>query len=329
MEKLLVSVILPVYNAEHYLKDAIDSIIGQTYKNLEIIIINDGSSDGSDKIIRSYSDKRIRYVCNYPNKGLIDTLNIGFSLASGVYIARMDADDIALPVRIERQVECLNAHSDITVLGSAYAILGTDRVVRNSESNEEIKSRFLYHNPIGHPTVMLRKSFFEEKGLRYDKNYPSAEDYELWVNASLHGAKFLNISDVLLKYRLHNNQISAVKRSEQECTEIEIKSKYIISLFNHQFTPQQLAILFNRNIQCDIIDILKTTELVLHLAKVTGAIRLEYVKEDLKKIVLNKTLKENFKLSRLIRSLYNKNFYLFFSLKEALYLFKKSIFRSI
>ncbi|WP_052671756.1 glycosyltransferase family 2 protein [Photobacterium leiognathi] len=201
----LVSVILPVYNAEKYLHEALSSIVEQTYTNLEIIVINDGSTDNSLSIIKEFSvvDERIKII-NRENKGLIYSLNEAISISTGQYIARMDADDISLPLRIEKQVQLLETGYDIC--GCHFHFI--------TENGKFIKSRVVSVNPhfqsiiltrstpFAHGSVLIRKSFLDNNKIEYsNENYTSAEDYNLWVECFNYGARISNVDDYLFKYR--------------------------------------------------------------------------------------------------------------------------------
>ena len=157
-EKAFVTIILPVYNAAQHLNEAIDCILHQSYSFFELLLINDGSTDGSEEIIQSYTDSRIRYIKNPKNIGLIDTLNLGFSLAEGKYIARMDADDICSLNRLEKQVEFLNENHSVGLVGSDYESFGTiNKSIHYPSSYEELKFSALFYNPFCHPSMMIRK----------------------------------------------------------------------------------------------------------------------------------------------------------------------------
>ncbi len=199
----LVTVLMPVYNGEKYLKMAIDSILNQTYKNFELLIINDGSTDKSESIISKYSDERIFYVKNEKNLGLVTTLNKGLALAKGDYIARMDCDDISMPMRFEKQVRFMDENDEVGVCGTWIKFFGEGPgiVVKNPVSHREIECKLLFSNPMAHPTVMLRKSFFDRFNLTYSSNYQLAEDFELW-HRCVKLFKFHNIPEVLLRYRI-------------------------------------------------------------------------------------------------------------------------------
>lgn len=210
-----ISVVMPVYNGENYLTEAIDSILSQTFTDFELLIINDGSSDRSEQIIQSYPDDRIVYIKNEKNIGLIKTLNKGLDLAKGEYIARMDQDDISHPERFSRQVALLEENLEIGVCGTWFTLFsenGKDRVIKHPESHKSIKIGLIIKSLIGHPTVMMRKNAMNN--YRYDVNYQAAEDYELWTRL-IRITKFHNIQESLLQYRLHDTNMTVLENSTQ------------------------------------------------------------------------------------------------------------------
>ncbi len=202
----MISVLLAVYNGEKYLRDAIDSILNQTYTDFEFIIINDGSKDNSKEVILSYNDQRIVYVENEKNIGLSATLNKGIDLCTREYIARMDCDDFSLHHRFDRQVAYLNQHSNVGIVGSWTKVLGSQKVYTFPEHNDYIKARMLFNSMLSHPVVMMRKAMLNQYGLRYDKNYRYSQDYDLWVRAQQY-FEIANIQEVLLEYREHPTQM--------------------------------------------------------------------------------------------------------------------------
>ncbi|GHU05641.1 hypothetical protein FACS1894205_5940 [Alphaproteobacteria bacterium] len=211
-----VSVLLPAYNAEKYIAEAIQSILDQTFTDFEFIIINDGSKDNTVKIIRQFVDPRIIFIDNEQNSGLIAALNQGLDLARGEYIARMDADDISLPTRFAKQVAFMDANQDVGVLGSWVQWFGDDcgeRVLRRDSAVGFFE--VLRDCPVAHPTVMLRKSVFDKYDLRYDSDYVNCEDYELWSRA-IYYTKIVNLPEILLKYRRHDlnhdSSLSAIQK---------------------------------------------------------------------------------------------------------------------
>lgn len=220
-----VSVLMPVYNAEGFLAQAIDSIIGQTYSDWELVIINDGSTDSSKTIIESYSDKRIKYYENEGNLKLIKTLNKGIDLCQGEYIARMDADDISLPERLAKQVAFLDDNPLHIMCGTDAAVINNEGQkigkIRNIDSNDFLQINLLFSDPFVHPSVLIRRDVLIAK--RYDEYYKHIEDYELWCRIAPLG-HIANINEDLLEYRWHDTNISVLHSDTQS----KIKDEIII-----------------------------------------------------------------------------------------------------
>jgi glycosyltransferase involved in cell wall biosynthesis len=214
-----VTVLMPVYNGEKFLGPAIDSILRQTWHDFEFLIIDDGSSDGSMDIARSYDDPRIKIVQNTKNLGIIETLNKGIAAATGCYIARMDSDDVSLPRRLEKQVAFMDSHPEIGLCGTWIRLKGPSlrRVHRNPVDPDEIKATLFFRDIMAHPTVMMRTEWIRRFGLRYDPSFPHAEDWELWQRMTRY-FPLANIPEVLLEYRLNPGGISATKREDQAKT---------------------------------------------------------------------------------------------------------------
>jgi glycosyltransferase involved in cell wall biosynthesis len=212
----LVSVVMSVYNSAAYLAEAIESILHQTYSNFEFIIINDGSNDESLSIIKSYTDNRILSIDNDGNKGLIYSLNKGIDLAKGQYIARMDADDISLPTRLQKQVDFLEANSAIGVCSSNYIQFNgqLEKHYFAYDRHEEILVHLLFNSSLIHPSLMIRKSCLAQLDKLFDSNFQHAEDYELWSRL-IFKCRFANVPDTLIKYRLHKNQVTQLYKSIQ------------------------------------------------------------------------------------------------------------------
>ena len=206
-----ISVILPVYNAEKFVEAAVNSILQQTITDFEFIIINDGSTDNSLNILENLAkqDARIKLISR-ANKGLIATLNEAISISSSDYIARMDADDISMPTRLEKQLAYLKKHPKVAVLGTGYrymdeaGILGAKRNIFTKY--EDIKASFLFGNPIAHPSVMVNYRLLGDK-FEYRPEYKTIEDLELWCRISA-DYQISNLHEVLLHYRILNNSIS-------------------------------------------------------------------------------------------------------------------------
>lgn len=204
----LVSVVMPVYNSATYLEQAIRSILNQTFTNFELIIFNDGSEDNSSDIIKAIKDERIRFFDDSQNTGYVIRLNEGLRIAHGKYIARMDSDDIAYPERLAKQVAFMEIHTTVGVCGTAFQTFGSRNISANMPVEDSaIREFMLVHNPIGHPTVMMRKSVIDEYDLKYEQDYTPAEDYRMWYDFSK-VSSLRNLPDILLDYRTHDNQIS-------------------------------------------------------------------------------------------------------------------------
>jgi glycosyltransferase involved in cell wall biosynthesis len=226
----IVTVLMPVYNGEKYLKEAIGSILGQSYKNFELLIIDDGSTDKSPRIISEYQgkDKRIRVITHKKNNGLVVSLNEGIENSKGEYIARMDADDISLPDRISKQVSFMENNTDCVVCGTwATAIDEEGEYLFDMKSPIGLVLRCNYWkpSPLIHPSVLFRKSTIKNK--QYSSDFPRAEDYELWLRIGKSREKILNIPKYLLKYRFNNIGVSKSNQKEQK------ESSW--NAFNHTF----------------------------------------------------------------------------------------------
>lgn len=210
----LISVLIPTYNCEAYVYDAVKSILDQTYPFFECIIIDDCSTDKTVEIIKFFNDERIKLIVKPENSGYTDSLNYGLTIASGKYIARMDGDDFSLPNRFEKQIAVLENNTDIVVCGTIFKILGTDTIIQAPENHKEIKQELLKNSCIGHPTAMIRKATLDAYNISYNTEYEPAEDYDLWVRLSKRG-KLYNLQEVLFLYRVHKNQVSITQREKQ------------------------------------------------------------------------------------------------------------------
>jgi glycosyltransferase involved in cell wall biosynthesis len=215
-----VTVLMPVFNGEKYVRSAIDSILAQSLPDFEFLIINDGSSDDSVKIIESYSDNRIRLVHNTSNQGVVKTLNRGLDLATGQYIARMDCDDISLPDRFAKQVHFMDTHPQIGACGTWVKTFGSsskDDVWKFPSDPNMIRCRLLFETVLAHPSVIIRKNSFDKHNLRYDIAYLHAEDFELWKRAS-RLFPLANIPEVLVLYRITPDSVARSNREAQLST---------------------------------------------------------------------------------------------------------------
>lgn len=225
-----VSVIMSVYNGARYLREAIDSILGQTYTDFEFLIIIDGSIDNSVDIIESYGDPRIRLFHNKTNLGLTKALNKGLRLARGEYIARMDADDISLPQRLEKQIEFLDRDRDVGICGTFIKTIGSvDGIWEYPMDDAYIRSKMIFANSFAHSSVLLRASILKEHKIFYDESFRFSQDYELWVRLSSY-TKLANLKDILVFHRTHKESVGTVHNGLQEDTASRVRLAQINKL---------------------------------------------------------------------------------------------------
>ena len=228
---------MPVYNCEKYIAEAIESVLHQTFSDFEFIIINDGSTDSTERIVRSYANKddRIIFINNAKNSGVTDALNQGLDLCRGEYIARMDGDDISLPQRFEKQVEYMDKHPDCGVLGTWFQIFDGQNVPIYYPT--QIKAfDLLCGICVCHPTVMLRKSVMDRYGFKYNQEYKHAEDFALW-SKMVFVTEIHNLPKVLLYYRWTDQNVSMVHMQEQRAKTESIKHD-ILNLLTNDNTLQ-------------------------------------------------------------------------------------------
>ena len=213
-----ISVLMAVCNEkEEFLKQALDSILKQTYTGFEFIIIDDGSSNHIQELLNRYNDPRIILIRNQTNLGLTKSLNIGLNVAKSKYIARLDSDDIAMPDRLKRQHEFLTRHRDIAAVGSWY--IGINSVGHKIKTgtpvfeSHMIRWRLLFKNTFIHSSIMYKKILAQRIG-GYDESFSSSQDYDLWSRLNLNW-ETVNIPERLIKLRIHENSISSKNKSEQ------------------------------------------------------------------------------------------------------------------
>ena len=228
---------MPVFNAEAYLRDSIESVLCQTFSDFEFIVINDGCTDKTDEILKSYKDSRIKIFENENNLGLTKCLNRGIELSNGKYILRTDADDVCLPKRFETQFNFMEQHPEIGLCGSWYENFGNQKgIARYNTKHIEIVIGLLYQSQLSHSTVMMRKETLDNFNLRYDVDFITAQDYDLWSRMA-HQCEAANISEVLMLVRFHQESIS-VKKKEQQLTN---RNKIITNQFARMGTTINVA----------------------------------------------------------------------------------------
>lgn len=237
-----VTVLMPVYNGEKHLAKAVESILNQTYRDFEFLIIDDCSTDSTPDILDRYDDSRIVRLRNDPNVGITRTLNRGLEMARADFIARMDSDDISYPDRLEHQVAHMKAHPETGLLGTRYVIV--DEVGNSiygepsppeSGSESYVAWTLLWMTTIQHPTAMIRRSLLEKHGLRYDADYETAEDYELWTQIRRY-SKVERLWETGLDYRVSEQGISQTRREKQIDTHHRIMHRELC-----RFTDEDLT----------------------------------------------------------------------------------------
>jgi len=242
-DKPLISVLMPAYNSELYIAQAIDSILNQTYQNIELLIFDDGSSDGTRKIIESYSDPRVVKILSDQNFGVVHARNVMIDKAAGRYIALMDADDIADLSRLEKQLYSLE-HSECDLCGSAQWVLdeSTGKIKKSKDkfTDSDLRGLLSVYCGLCNSAMMGRAEIF--KRFKYDTSILTSEDYYLWVQMAAAGFRFLNLKERLITYRRYPAQTSSVHLDKFRVTTIEVQKKYLDLLgISSDFYPRQLS----------------------------------------------------------------------------------------
>ncbi len=241
-----ISVLMPVYKTpESYLREAIESILNQTYTDFEFLILDDCPDDDREDIVASYQDKRIKYIKNEKNMGISETRNKLIDMAKGEYLAIFDHDDISLPERLEKEAAYLDEHPEIGVVGANTKTIIRKRISRIPTENIEIKKKLLSRCVVIHTAAMVRKSVLLENNIRYEAKFSPAEDYMLWVRL-IDKTMFHNLSDVLVYYRDFKGNTSHLQQEKMHDRDALIRciaySQYPYLLSNS--TPSRTVYLF-------------------------------------------------------------------------------------
>lgn len=259
-----VSVILPVFNGAQFIEQAVISILQQSFSDFEFIIIDDGSTDGTTNIVKRLADTDERVILIVrENRGLVASLNEGIAIAKGEFIARMDADDIALPERFAKQIDFLRQNG-YDLCGTSVQCIGkTHHLWRYPSTPEEVEVQLLFDSPYAHPTVMCKASIL--KTLGYCDGAANAEDYDLWQRAWHFGAKGANLNEVLLQYRVHNAQVSHVKMVQQRGLANSVRERHWQAIAGraHHAEIKQLLEIFGEK-RGDLATIKCLLQAVLH-----------------------------------------------------------------
>ncbi|MGD0781133.1 MAG: glycosyltransferase [Dehalococcoidales bacterium] len=266
--KPLVSIVMSVYNSEQYLMDAIDSILAQTFGEFEFIIIDDGSTDGSIEILNRYkkNDARMKVYRLSQNVGIVEALNRGVKLTTGKYIARMDADDISLPERLERQLAFLDSNPEVGVLGTNIQLIDTAgkkyETLKFPTSHTQILWSLCFYNPIVHPSVMIKRDILIRTN-GYRSGYPCAEDYDLWTRLAGE-TRFANLSQILLLLRKHTTNITIMDGFNNLISSIQIGRRMLNQILDKDVSKETVEILWDPK-YCLPDEIEQTTKLLVEL----------------------------------------------------------------
>jgi glycosyltransferase involved in cell wall biosynthesis len=242
-----ISVLMAVYNSEKYLKEAIDSILNQTFKDFDFFIVEDASTDSSAAILSQYTDSRIKIITNETNKGLTSNLNLMLSICSGKYIARMDADDIALPNRFQIQYDYMESHPEIGICGSSVDAFfeGTKKkqTVDYASEDSGIRAFAFFQSPFCHPTVMIRKEVLDKNQLQYPLEYRTGQDYALWIEL-LKVTQCANLPVVLLRFRKHEESVSTLgeKKEDKKMELINTIHQRYLAQYDLSLSPEDLLV---------------------------------------------------------------------------------------
>lgn len=262
IKKPEVSILMPVFNGDKYIKESIISIIEQSYDNFEFIIIDDGSTDNTYPIIEQYAkkDSRIRFFRNNKNIGLSASLNLGLKLACTSLIARMDADDVAHPQRLSRQYEFMKTHPEISVCGCALQLYESPEIVWHPpRAHQEIVTKMLFESSIFHPTVLFRKEIVFKQHGGYAPEFYSAQDYDLWQRLSESpNVRFANLPEVLLLYRNHPHVDRSTYKIKQQQLANLVRFRQLKRL---KLDPNEHELACHKAISCPKLTLLTPSDL--------------------------------------------------------------------
>lgn len=243
-----VSVLMTVYNCDKYLKEAVDSILNQTWDDYEFIIVNDGSTDNSLGILRAYHDKRIKIITYKENKGVAYARNVGLEQCSSEYVAVIDADDIALPDRLKLEYDYLSEHSEIDGVYAKCQYLGMDGKLLEMEypkayfNYKYLKAVMIFENTISNTTVMFRRKIVEKYHLKYDETCEIGEDYRFWIDYLRYG-KIVGIDKVLCYYRIRYHSLFNDAPLSVKKENVKQEIEYNLNRLGFQLLPEETRIL--------------------------------------------------------------------------------------
>lgn len=243
----LLSVLTPAYNREKYIGEAIESVQAQAIEDWEMLIIDDGSTDKTVDVVKAYQakDQRIILLENPKNLGISATRNHGLQHIKGKYVAMLDSDDVFLPNKFQKQIDFLENHPEIGVLGAWAQHIGrSNRQFTPEELDGQLRARSLYRCPLVHSSTIIRTSVIEAGNIRYNENYPASNDYDFWVKA-LPYTKFHNLQEHLVQYRKHDQNISVTNRGDQKKYRVASSRLAFKNVLNWEIDEQAHESLFN------------------------------------------------------------------------------------
>lgn len=289
----VVSVLMSVYGGKQYLGQAIQSVLDQTFKDFEFIIVDDGSRDESLKMIRSFQDPRIVLIENKVNQGLTKSLNVGIAKAKGKYIARMDADDISSANRLEKQVQFLEENQGIWAVGTSAVLIdnnGEKKTTAKMPSDQQILGYLMmFGNSLIHPSVMMRTEMIRKIG-GYSENCMVAQDYDLWIRILESGGQLANLEEELIKLRVHENSVSQTKAQSQIQQAIQIQKRAIFHFLKIRVSNRELEALRKFYQNNDLDSLIDRVLLKIFRARMEMAINKSTTLDDEIKEILMRTI---------------------------------------
>ena len=277
---------MPTYNVSPWVREAVESVLRQTYSDFKLLVIDDCSTDDTGAVVRSITDPRIQVVQNDSNLGLAGNLNRGLSLIDTEYVARMDGDDIAEPFWLERELTYLEAHPEVGVCGGGGVRFGTvDSTIRFPEEHDDIAANMLFNCTIIVPT--FRMSLYRDQGLHYRSEAFPAEDYRFWAEC-LRVTRLHNVSEALFRYRMHPTQICSSRRDEQQGKVNEVR-RYMLQWLGDELSEGEMDCFCNQftlGTIASVEDLHQRKEFVLRLEQVNEHSH-RIAKKALKKRLLN------------------------------------------
>lgn len=281
----LVSIIIPAYNAERFVAQSIESMLAQTYKNIEIIVVDDGSADKTYSVAKRYERKnpKVKVILHKKNQGEPFAANTAFRATRGEFIARMDADDIAYPERIELQVNYMLAHPEIILLGTQAQVIDENGQVTGKKTfpltHDKIYKAYATYHPVLHPACMFRRSLLPHKDRLMDVGYAPNDDYNTFFGFLRYG-KFANLPQTLMGYRVHGSNISLVHARSKVYNFMRIRTRAVLKL---GYKPTPLSILVC-GLQALFVTIMPEAWIVPAYSVFRGMLSFEYILEKIRSV---------------------------------------------